>query len=659
MRERQPLPRLSFDLVGALVATAAAVIAYVVAVSLGELPPRPASVLLFAAAPLCALVAAPVLLIRARRDGDQPLGWFGAGLAVCAFTLLLQLAGYPTVSATGGPLRTDGQSSALLYLLFHLALYGGAIAGAAGLTGGARRYALGAGAVLAVLVGVNAVPSPELLGPDATFTPLLTGVEYAVAGLGALTTWLWVRASGRPASTLRGWVGVSLSVSTYEVLLNAISARRFDAVWWSSLSLRALGFAVLAAGCIGYLLLQLSRLERYTDTELLLREAELLASLTFSERLLDNARALGTSAAPAHVAAAVQESLRAVGGRVSLAYLDPEGAVVTVPEPGADVRALTLAALQARSPLFLDRPQDVAGRFGAGAIGALAVLPLSDAGSTAALLVSRPAEYRWTTADRELLTGLADQAAPALARAVQAEREHARAQTLQRALLPSGLPSTPRIALAARYLPAVRGDRVGGDWYDAWRLPDGRVCLVVGDVVGHGLEAAATMGRLRASIRALCEVDPSPGAVLSRLDAVETAERSGMIATVLCVVVDPEARTVLVARAGHMPLLWAAPGAAPNYLTDGGGPPIGCAHRVEERLVQLPTGSTAVLFTDGLVEDRSLPIDHGLDRLAGGLRRALEESADADSVAEALIRLRPGTTTDDVALLVVRFDPER
>jgi hypothetical protein len=674
MRARRPLPRLSFDLAGALLATAVAVLAYVVAVSMGTPPPRQASVLFFAAAPLCALVALPVLVARSRRDGDQMLGWFAAGLGGCATALVLQLAGYPTVAAAGGLLGTSGQSSALLYLLFHVALYGGAIVGALGAGGGPRRWVVAAGVLLAVLVAADAVPAPELLRPDQTFTPLLTGIQYGVAAMGALALWLWVRAAGRTAAPLRGWVGITLSVSVYEIILNAIAGRRFDAIWWSSLSLRALGFAVLAAGCMGYLLVQLNRLERYSDAELGLRETELEASLGLNERLLENARSLGVSSSPADVSAALQASIERFGlpAEVELVYRDPVSAqVVAIPggpgSPGGGTPAdpdVYAASLATRSALFLDTAADVARHFGRADVGwgaAMAVLPLpapspGPADARGVLVVSRSSSRPWSDGDRELLSGLADQAGPALARAVQAAREHAAAQTLQRALLPRGMPVGPEVTVAAHYLPAVRGDRVGGDWYDAWRLPDGRVCLVVGDVVGHGLEAAATMGRLRAAIRALAQVDPAPGVLLTRLDAVEATERTGMVATILCAVVDPARGTALVARAGHLPLLIARPGQDPMFLLDGGAPPIGCAGTVGQVRVDLARGSVAVLYTDGLVERRDEPIDDGLAQLSDALAGAMLRGDSADAIAGTLVELRPRPAADDVALLVVRVD---
>jgi serine phosphatase RsbU (regulator of sigma subunit) len=286
-----------------------------------------------------------------------------------------------------------------------------------------------------------------------------------------------------------------------------------------------------------------------------------------------------------------------------------------------------------------------------------AQMPRADGAREATLVVTRPVAHDWSPNERRLLTGLAYQAEPALARALLAEREHVAAETLQRSLLPRRLPARAHVALAARYEPAVVGDRVGGDWYDAWWTADDRLLLVVGDVVGHGIEAAATMGRLRTSIRALSEVDPAPARIVTRLAVAEGRDGTEMVATVLVALLDPDRRRLTVCRAGHLPLLLVAPGKEAVFVDDLGAPPLGCAAvPVTEIEVDAPDGSLMVLYTDGLVEDRSSSIDDGLQLIARTTSQRQDLADPVEAVADALMAARPlGSSQDDVALLVVHL----
>ena len=162
------------------------------------------------------------------------------------------------------------------------------------------------------------------------------------------------------------------------------------------------------------------------------------------------------------------------------------------------------------------------------------------------------------------------------------EREHRVAETLQRSLLPEKLPDIEGVTLAARYLPAGAGAAVGGDWYDATELPDGRVALVVGDVVGHGLRAAAVMGQLRNASRAYSIIDTSPAEIVARLNRLVTTGEEGVMATVLYLALDRDTGEVTYASAGHPPpLLLTAEG--PRYLEGGRSVPVGAADLVTFR----------------------------------------------------------------------------
>ena len=216
-----------------------------------------------------------------------------------------------------------------------------------------------------------------------------------------------------------------------------------------------------------------------------------------------------------------------------------------------------------------------------------------------------------TEEERVFLEALAGQCALALERASLFEREHTTAETLQRSLLPDRLPSVPGIILEARYLPVTRNMEIGGDWYDAFRLPDGRLAVAAGDVMGKGLTAAAGMGRVRNALRALALTDPRPAAVLAGLDRLFTAtELDEQVTTVAYLVVDPVTGEGLAGNAGHLPPLLLSRDAPPRLDTTEAGTPLGWACPRQQYVFRLPPGTTAVLYSDGLVENRR----RGLDR---------------------------------------------
>lgn len=244
-------------------------------------------------------------------------------------------------------------------------------------------------------------------------------------------------------------------------------------------------------------------------------------------------------------------------------------------------------------------------------------------------------------------------------------RERATALALQRSLLPQRLPEQSAVDVASRYLPASAHADVGGDWFDVIQLSGARVALVVGDVVGHGIRAAATMGRLRTAVRTLADIDLPPDELLGRLDDMvsrlaadgdagngdETDNDIG--ATCMYAVYDPVSRRCDLARAGHpLPVLVSPDGTA-GLIDLPVGPPLGLGGMpFESTEIELPAGSVLALYTDGLVESRDHDIDYGIERL----RRALanpEPSLDAtcDNVLKATLPDRPA---DDVALLVAR-----
>ncbi len=238
----------------------------------------------------------------------------------------------------------------------------------------------------------------------------------------------------------------------------------------------------------------------------------------------------------------------------------------------------------------------------------------------------------------------------------RAEREHWIAETLQRSLLPPGLPTIPGAGLAARYLPATADIRVGGDWYDVIQLPGGKLGLTIGDVAGHGLPAARTMSQLQTAVRAFGLEEDSPARVLDRLHAFFERPPVEDMATLLYLVLDLETGRATFASAGHPPPLLVRSDGRAEFLHGGLGLPLGIGpdrgHEEVEVLVE--PDSTLLLYTDGLVERRGEPLDASLARLRAAASFGGE---DLDAFCDRLVAatLDPGGPDDDVALLAVRL----
>ncbi|MFK4107365.1 SpoIIE family protein phosphatase [Streptomyces sp. NPDC002176] len=261
--------------------------------------------------------------------------------------------------------------------------------------------------------------------------------------------------------------------------------------------------------------------------------------------------------------------------------------------------------------------------------------------------------------DLALAEELVARAAVSIDNARRYTREHSMAVTLQRSLLPRTLPAQDALEIAYRYLPAQSG--VGGDWFDVLPLPGARVALVVGDVVGHGLHAAATMGRLRTAVHNFSSLDLPPDELLglldelvARLDQDETPEDGAAAvtgATCLYAVYDPASRRCTIARAGHLPPALVLPDGTVEFPDVPAGPPLGLGGLPFETAdLELPEGSRLVLYTDGLVEDRERDIDEGLDMLRDALRHA--PGASPEETCRVVLDRLPVRPTDDVALIV-------
>ena len=259
----------------------------------------------------------------------------------------------------------------------------------------------------------------------------------------------------------------------------------------------------------------------------------------------------------------------------------------------------------------------------------------------------------FSSADVELLQMVAARVALAVV-ARRSSVERAAAGALQHSLIPTRLPAIPGLELAARYLPAHEGG-VGGDWYDVFRLPDGQVGVVIGDVVGRGLAAAVVMGRVRSALRAYAIEYSDPAMVLEHLDRKVQHFETGQMTTVLYAVVDRSLTTVEISSAGHPLPLVAVPGSAPVMADVAVDPPVGvvAARTRRTTAVELPVGSMLALFTDGLVERRGEPLDCGVERLRAAL--AFESAHTCCRTVIAALTPVSGWT-DDAALLVIRRD---
>ena len=256
-------------------------------------------------------------------------------------------------------------------------------------------------------------------------------------------------------------------------------------------------------------------------------------------------------------------------------------------------------------------------------------------------------------ADVALAEELAARAALCMDNARLYRRERRTALTLQRSLLPQNVHHTIGMEIAHRYLPSSRVSEVGGDWFDVVPLSCGRVALLVGDVMGHGIRAAATMGQLRTVARTLATLDMEPEQVLTRLDATAASSGEDQFATCVCAVYDPVERSGAIASAGHLPPVVVAPDGTTTVLHVPPGPPLGVGGVPFESVeFVLPEHSVMALYTDGLVERRGRDLDEGIGLLRQALTqrdRPLEEACDA-----VLAALVPGGAEDDVALIMAK-----
>jgi serine phosphatase RsbU (regulator of sigma subunit) len=265
---------------------------------------------------------------------------------------------------------------------------------------------------------------------------------------------------------------------------------------------------------------------------------------------------------------------------------------------------------------------------------------------------------RFDAYDTEIGMEFASRAAIFIDNARRYSRERATALTLQRSLLPTGLSAVSSVEVRHRYLPGSKMVEVGGDWYESIALPGGRVALVVGDVAGHGVRAAVTMGRLRTAIRTLARLELPPAETLQQLDELmhELGVREPHFATCVYAVFDAVSGSCEIASAGHLPPLLVSPDGDSQFLDVAPAPPLGIGSGpIQTQVFKIRDGSLLVLYTDGLVERRTSDIDDGLARLRGTFgpgspSRPLEELCKA-----TLAGVYADHQRDDIAVLVARL----
>jgi hypothetical protein len=336
---------------------------------------------------------------------------------------------------------------------------------------------------------------------------------------------------------------------------------------------------------------------------------------------------------PENLAARVARTGRAVVGRFDTAAL--------IAASTATEHAELLAGLDPGHYLIV--PLQVGGR----RLGALSLLRSAE---------SPPFVPR----DRALAGEIADRGALALGNARDYDEQRRAALTFQRRLLPSGLPQMPGASLAVRYEAGNSGAQVGGDWYDAIPLPGGALGVVLGDVEGHDLDAAALMGQVRSVVRAYAQEGHPPALVAERTNTFLCGLGGERLVTLIYAQLLPAEGIIVAVRAGHVPGLLQVPGEQPALFEAHPGLPLGVdtAATWRETTRQLPSSSLLALFTDGLVETPGLPLDEGLGRLRDTL--AASPAADLELLADRIMAgaLYEPDLRDDIALLLVRLAPD-
>jgi anti-sigma regulatory factor (Ser/Thr protein kinase) len=412
---------------------------------------------------------------------------------------------------------------------------------------------------------------------------------------------------------------------------------------------------------------RLAELGEATRPEQARRVLAYTAALAEADSLPDVIDTVATMVLPAFGATGMLVSLLE-SGRLKLAGHTGYGppAVKLLDVLDVEDNAPIAQVMRSREPLFLSSRQaylrlfpgrkelvDTTGKH------AWVFLPLTVSGrALGTLTISFDEPRRLAPDERSLLVSVGGLIAQTFARARLRDLERTLAAELQAQLLPRALPEPVGLSARARYLPATDGMGVGGDWYDVLELPGQRIGLVIGDVQGHNMRAAAVMGQLRNALRAYAAEGHEPAAVLSRTNRLMSDLDPTLFATCCYLVLDLRTSTATLALAGHPPPLLRQPDGQVTTLSAPVGPPLGVAPEDEylTREVALAAGAVVVLYTDGLVEDSRRTLDEGL----AGLTDVLQESDvdDLDLLVDSLVAVAvdTGHRSDDIATLVVRHD---
>lgn len=284
-------------------------------------------------------------------------------------------------------------------------------------------------------------------------------------------------------------------------------------------------------------------------------------------------------------------------------------------------------------------------------IRSLVGVPLVAHGASVGVLhVGTLSDRPFAERDSDLLQLVADRAALAISAAIS-KRERIAAATLQRSLTPSLPPNIAGLEIAARYIPGLAG-AVGGDWFDVFRLGNGRVAVAIGDVAGHGLRSAVVMGRFRSALRAYALESDDPATVLDRLDVMACHFEPEAMATVLYAVFDAALEHLIVSTAGHPGPVLVSPGTPATVVDVRSDPPIGTCLGVTRRTttVPFPAGGSLYLYTDGVVERRDTDISDGLTQLCALATAGPPHDACGRIVTQLVGDDEPA---DDIALLVL------
>ncbi|MFN8075076.1 MAG: SpoIIE family protein phosphatase [Kineosporiaceae bacterium] len=337
------------------------------------------------------------------------------------------------------------------------------------------------------------------------------------------------------------------------------------------------------------------------------------------------------------------------------------GIRVLVRPEGADATAVLAAASRGLHPVPLgdaDAPDELAD---------VVELPLHGSDGPLGRLVlalrrdtKRPA---YGPDDEAFLADVARVSGLSIDHALAFEREHEALLTYQRGLLPSKLPHVPGLRLDPAYRPGDSLMTVGGDWYDAFELPGGRLGLVIGDVVGHGVVASSAMGQLRSAARALAMQGLAPADLLAALDTFAAGVGGAELTTMVYVDLDPVTGELVYSRAGHLPPLLLDAAGTVRELDDGDGMPLASfPHPREQGIARLQPGGSLLLFTDGVVERRGEDLGDGIRRLGasardrtagGGVDGAARQGASVEGLADAVLGGMDLAGSDDTCLLVV------